>query len=448
MSLVVSEFGMLTMAFMIYAYFVSARTFTLGAMSLPALMLSTSFIYFYLMPALSFTGRDAEFLGMHIDSLQWPHLAVGLYAAGGVAACFAARGSLSVDPGIPYPKDRRVNMFMLTLLATSAVIATVTHVALGRMNIRASDDYQWSNDVGEYAFINLFFTMMVPLSIVYLVRDKFGVRSLAALTAASFVLLMTGFRYRLIFMAFAVTAAFLILRGKRVRTAFVLPCLLLGLLANNAMVNARTYGAGVNLSKLSDVTPTEILQSFGGEVGPLFSFSFIADNPIAEFIMADPWSIAVARLIPSFLWKDKPTPDYLYISLGGFPKYAKEAGVAAPQHVEMLLQFGWLGLPILAFIYFRLAIVLLDFLGRRGLEVRVAAFALVPVFFGFYMPTRGYFFQILSDGLFTFGPLFLLTVGSRAANPRRSYELSSATTEGMPYRSGAVPPHSGAKTLR
>lgn len=82
--------------------------------------------------------------------------------------------------------------------------------------------------------------------------------------------------------------------------------------------------------------------------------------------------------------------------------------MAAPQHVEMLLQFGWMGLPFLAFFYFSLAIFLLTRLSRMGREVRIAAWALVPIFFGFYMPTRGYFFQVLTDGIFTFGPLFLL----------------------------------------
>lgn len=448
MSLIVSEISLLTLAFLVYAYFVSTQTFTLGAMSLPAVLLSTTIIYFYLMPALSFAGRDADFLGMHIDSLEWPHLAVGLYAAGAMAACFAGRRSLSIEPALPYPNDRRVNMFMLILLTLAALAATVAHVSLGRMNIRLSDDYQLARDVSEYAFLNLFFTMMVPLSVVYLIRDNFGPRSLAALAAASFILLMTGFRYRLIFMTFAVTAAFIMVRGIKVRTAFVWASLLIGLLGNNIIVNTRQYGAGVDLDKIKDSTLTDILQSFGGEVGPLFSFSFIADNPIQEYILAEPWLIAAARLIPSFLWKDKPTPDYLYISLGGFPMNAKAAGVAAPQHVEMLLQFGWIGLPILAFVYFRLAIVLLDRLSRRGREIRIAAFALVPVFFGFYMPTRGYFFQILSDGLFTFGPLLLLTIGSSAAVPQRSYLPDPRGAGRPPYPNSTTDPHSGAKAPR
>ena len=40
----------------------------------------------------------------------------------------------------------------------------------------------------------------------------------------------------------------------------------------------------------------------------------------------------------------------------------------------------------------------------------VAGCSLAPVFFGFYMQTSGYFFQILSDGLFIFGPIFLVHV--------------------------------------
>ena len=160
-------------------------------------------------------------------------------------------------------------------------------------------------------------------------------------------------------------------------------------------------------------------------MGPLFAFSFIANDGAEQHIFAQPWLIAAARLIPSFIWSDKPRPDYLYLALEGFPENARAAGVALPQHVEILLQFGWFGLPILAFLYFSIGVALLSRLSRRGIEVRIAAWALTPIFFGFYMLTRGYFFQVLTDGLFTFGPLFLLHL--RQSNPR--FEVKAAIVE-------------------
>ena len=163
---------------------------------------------------------------------------------------------------------------MLLALAVAALAATAAQIALGKLNIQSSEVYQWTDtdSVGDLAFINLFFTMMVPLSIVYLVRDNFGPKSLAVLVAVCFVLLMTGFRYRLVFMAFSVTATFLLMREIKVRTAFVLAGTLVALLGSNVIGNTRKYGAGVDLGKIQDLTPIEILQSFGGEVGPLFSF--------------------------------------------------------------------------------------------------------------------------------------------------------------------------------
>ena len=408
MSLVISVFGIATLLFLTLAYFVSVRSFTLGAMSLPAMLLMTSFIYFYMMPLLSFADGPAAFLGMNIQSLEWPHLAVGLYALGAIAACLAARNSLVADPAQSRAGDGPLRMRLFWALLGAVALATLAQMLLGRLNVLSKEDYNWTDDVSDLAFINLFFTMMVPLAIVYLVRDDFGQRSLILLATVCFVLLMTGFRYRLVFVAFAVVVSFVLVRGRKVRTLYVVIGTLVGLLGSNIISNSRTYGAGIDVSRLEGIGLIEVLQSFGGEIGPLFTFSYITENPLPPYILAEPWVIAVARLVPSFIWSSKPYPDYLYVALEGFPIDARAAGVAFPQHVEMLLQFGWAGLPVLAFLYFSFAIFLLRKLSQLGREVRVASWALVPIFFGFYMPTRGYFFQILADGLFTFGPLFLL----------------------------------------
>lgn len=439
MSLVFSDFGIVTLVFLIGAYFASAHVFTLGAMSLPSMLLMTSFIYFFVMPALAFEGGRAEFLGLPIYSLEWPHLAVGLYTLGAIAACYLSRRRLISEPAQARPNDRPLNVRMLLFLAAFTVLAIFALLALGRLNPTGDENVQASEMADKLRFLNLFLTMIVPLVLVFLIRDNFGLTSLVIMAVACLVLTLSGFRYRLVFIAFAATAAYLMVRQIRVRMAFVLGASFLGLLGVNFFSKTRQRGEGLNFNRAEGMTSTDILQSFGGEVGPLFSFSNVANHPIHDFYYLEPWTVAIARLVPTFIWADKPRPDYLYIALEGFPDDAKNAGVAIPQHVEILLQFGWIGLPIIAFLYFWFAAYILDRLSRLGREARIAGFALVPVFFGFYMPTRGYFFQALTDGLFTFGPLFLLYAFSRARSPHR-------------HRGGGAPssrmrPHPGA-TLR
>jgi hypothetical protein len=242
-----------------------------------------------------------------------------------------------------------------------------------------------------------------------------------------------------VFVAFGAFVCFSLRRGIRFRIAYVLPGIFFGVLGANFIATTRIRGIGLDLTRIAGLSWVDVISSFGGEVGPLFSFSQIASHPIKHYFFFDPWLIAIERLIPSFLWSDKPDPTYLYIALRGFTADAKAAGVAIPQHVEMLLQFGWIGLGIVAFLYFTFAIRLLKRLARLGPEGRVVGAALVPVFFGFYMPTRGYFFQTLTDGLFTFGPLFAI----HAFMPRRLMPvmMRHSSTEPINLQSPMSSPH-------
>jgi hypothetical protein len=88
---------------------------------------------------------------------------------------------------------------------------------------------------------------------------------------------------------------------------------------------------------------------------------------------------------------------------------AETSGTAAPQHVEILFQFGWWGLLPVAFCYFWIAGWLVRRVAFTSREARLAGCALIPFFFGFYMQTRGYFFQIFGSALFVLGPLFILS---------------------------------------
>ena len=186
----------------------------------------------------------------------------------------------------------------------------------------------------------------------------------------------------------------------------------------NAIGVTRTYGAGLELRNIEGLTLIDLLFSFRGEIGSLFVLLHIAETPPPELVYFAPWTVAAARLIPTFLWPNKPYPEYLLSYSAGFPdSNATQSGVVGPHQAELLLQFGWYGLPLLAFINFIIACHTIHRLQLLGREARIADCAVVPAFFGFYMQQRGYFFQLLCEYLFTFGPLFLLHVGDRYTRP-------------------------------
>lgn len=417
MEIVFSVAGIVTLLLLIGCLLYFKNKTPLGPLALPPMIVITSIIYYYLMPSLSFEGKGQEFLGMYLETLQWPHVAVALYVGGALVACASATKILAKDPTIAMAREPKTNFIIFSMIMAIAIIAIIAQWRLGRLNILADTAYnsEVSYD-GSLAFINLLFHPLISLSIVYAIYRKFDARGMAFFAVCLFALFMMGFRFRIVMAIFGLAVSFLLIRGFKISLARALLAITGGLFLNNFIVLTRTYGRGLDVGRLDGLSIGHIFRSFGGEIGPLFSFNYVAANPLPDPALLQPWTVAIARFIPSFLWADKPTPDYLSYYFQGFTADAKAAGVAAPQHVELLLQFGWIGLPIGAFLYFKFATKVIDWAMALSYETRIATCALVPIFFGMYMPTRGYFSQVLSDGLFIFGPLFLLNIQMNRRN--------------------------------
>ncbi len=279
---------------------------------------------------------------------------------------------------------------------------------MGRINLTANENFQ-VEEGNEFLFFNEAFNMLIPLSLMLLIRNNFGWRSLAVLLFVIFVFLQAGFRFRVILILAGAVTAFAVQRRIRLRISYMLAGGTVAVTLSNLLGMVRRYGQGIDYNSLGEAS-VEHVSSFSGEAGIVYTLGYIADHRLPDFVMFEPWTVGFARLIPSFIWQDKPMLSYGRYLLDITETNSFGAGVAVPQHVEMLFQFGWFGLPLLAFIYFYIIAYLIHRLNLLGYEARVAGCSLVPVFFGFYMQSRGYFFQILSDGLFVFGPMFLVHV--------------------------------------
>lgn len=426
MELLVTETGVVTLAVMAVLFVYFARNSSLGALSLPCVTILTTIVYFYLMPALAFSAGELLFLGVYLDTMVWVHIAAFLYIIGVAVAGFAWKRQLKIDPSAPRWRERPLNIFVFWSLVVIALAGLVALTLVGRLNLTAAEEFEASANANSLAFLQLSISMLLPLSVVYAVRDNFGLRSIAILLLVSFVFLVAGFRFRIAILAIALAICFCMSKNIKIRPTYVAIGAILSISLFNLIGQIRQYGVGIDLKGLDGISWSDLLVSFGGEVGPIFALYSVTNYPPPDLIGADPWVIAIARLIPTFIWPEKPYPYYLsYYTIAFDQETREKAGIAGPQQAEILLQFGWVGLPILAFLYFSVIFILSRWLNRSGREVRMAGAALIPGVFGFYMQQRGYFFQNVLEGLFIIGPLFLMDMRARVPPLRSLWDASA-----------------------
>lgn len=414
MMLALTIIGVSCFTLLVLIYLNAARKLPFGPLSLPSVMALTSIIYFYLMPIVALESGQDEFYGLVLSTLVPIHTAAILYAIGAAFAFRQFSASLRVDPSAFRGDERRINSVVFWSLVALAVIGVFAQVALGKFNLFHQDDYVIKDSVSGLAFLNLSYSLMIPLVLVFLIRKNFSASSLFMLLIVLLVFLTIGFRFRIVILLCGAVSSFILIRKIKLggfRAALGVASMLILV---NFIGSIRNYSRGINFANIEGHALSDYIFMFGGEIGPVFTLSHIASTPPDELIFFDPWIVAFTRLIPTFIWPEKPFPEYLLLYSAGFPDpMAILSGVAAPQHVELLLQFGWLGLPFLAFLYFWVAGHTVYRLRRLSREARIAGCAIVPTLFGFYMQQRGYFFQFLLEYIFTILPLFLLHFRAR-----------------------------------
>lgn len=408
MELIFTLTSVMSLAFILLVLCRLCARSPLGPLSLPGVLLITTFGYFYLIPTVLYEREETTFFGWNLSSLELIHLAATLYVAGAAAALYSFPTVWRANPAIRKLHEPNMVSRNFWVLLSLAVLGVAVQVISGRLNLLYDIERVYFEDT-SFAFLNLAFTLLITLTIVTLVRYDFNGRSILMLCAVFFVFLTVGLRFRMVILTFGAFSAFLLVRRRRIGWITVSLGIPVGLAVLNAIGLSRSYFSGLEISTLEGLSFVDLIVLFSGEAGPVFTLDQILNGHTTNFIFFDPWWIAITRLVPSFLWADKPYPEYLRIYASGYPDTRAEfAGISAPQHAEIFLQFGWPGLVVLSFVYFWIAGYTLRRLRRLGFEGRIAGYAVAPTFFGFYMVQRGYFSQLLVEYLFTFFPLFIL----------------------------------------
>jgi hypothetical protein len=415
--------AMLSVPLYMFLYF--AKRSRLGALSLPCFTAITTIIYFYIMPF--FVGMDdaANYLGIYLSNTHWMQLAITSYIIGAGLAFLFWEKSLNLDFYTVRENERIYNKIPYFILSSIIIFGLFYLILTNKLNLFSSSGFVFNKEeINDLAFVNVIFNIAIALCLVFSIKRNFDIFSWLLILLLTWVLIQTGFRYRVLILAASSATAFFILRGIKLRVSYTVFGAIGAVFLVNLLGSIRRYGEGVDLSRLENADFGSFFTQFSGEAGITFVTDYTANNTLPDPVFVEPWVVAIARLVPSFLWSNKPTATYLNNIISGATfKNAELAGAAAPQQVEMMFQMGWIGLPVLAFFYFSVAILLLTRINRLGREARIAGFALVPVFFGYYMQTRGYFSQILSDGLFFFLPLFILHWSDRRTGPTRARTL-------------------------
>jgi hypothetical protein len=153
-----------------------------------------------------------------------------------------------------------------------------------------------------------------------------------------------GFRWRIVVLLVPMVLLWFLARGRR-------PAIFPLLLSASAMVGiaglieqTRSYGVGLNIGRASDFTAVEILQSgFNDSNVFLVTGGLIAGAPQhIPFVGFSPIISALLFPIPSSIWQEKATFDYLYLSMVQlFSSYTLGLGQATLNYGEYYLMFGW-----------------------------------------------------------------------------------------------------------
>lgn len=406
-------------------FFQLAKVSTQGFLSMPCLLLATCGFYFLYIPIAVLNFGDNYFMGLSIRRPVVFLASIWLYMAGALFGIKLGQGSPVAAGTRTQPFERQP----LRLEASFWLIAVSGCVYLSAVGvlqiIQLSAQISVEGPEFKLLFVLQSLNLLIPLTIIAAIRRGFDRWSAVLILLVFSVFMIAGFRYRLLILLFSLATAFMHLKGWKPRLSLFAPLGLLFLFSMNIIGQTRSYGAGLSFENFNAADLFTIGGSFGAEVGVSLATAYIAENVPADLFYFDPWIVGLARLIPSALWSEKPFPDYLYYILGGTDQiHAESAGIAFAQPGEILLQFGFFGVPVLAALYFTVASKISSTGAKWGGVYGLTLFSICPAFFGYYMISRGYFFQVLADGIFIVGPALFL--GGISRNVRFVRSLNPA----------------------
>ena len=208
---------LLSLAPLVAMFVISVLASPLGSLSLPCMTMITSVFYFYIMPTFILIDGDYGFFGIYLTDLRAMHTAVLVYCLGAIAAFAMNWRVLNANPAASYPWDKKFNVPLYIVLWGMAVAGVIAQYVLGKLNITGNAEYRFASDnVLQNAFVTQALNLLIPLTAVQLIRDRFSPRSLLLFAAVLLVLLQAGFRFRIVILLATAAAVFAQQRGIKI----------------------------------------------------------------------------------------------------------------------------------------------------------------------------------------------------------------------------------------
>lgn len=413
MEYIFSITGIFILTALIIGLLFTVRSSWAGALSLPSVTIITGIMYFFVLPLLFVVSGEDSFFGLGLEGLPSAQIAMALYMVGAVFALLLGRKVLQLHPLSPSASERIPNSNAYWAVLAVLALILILKFTLGTLSSSGQKLTDIDSEVTGLGFLNLAYSSLIAMTIYTLIKSRFAPVSVLFLFLVLGIFLIDGFRFRIVILCSAAFLSWCVCRGLKPRLMLVAGSTVIGLVIFNVIAMTRTYGRGIDLSRIEGRSTQELLQAVGGEIGPVFTLSHLTQRE-SDFLFLEPWFVAIARLVPSAIWPQKPYPDYLLAYPQGFPDpNAIYAGIAGTQHAEFYMQVGWAGLPIMAFGFFWLAIFVIKKLLNLSADARLAGLSIMPGLIGFYAQQRGYTFQIVCEYVFTLAPLFFIHIGGK-----------------------------------
>lgn len=267
-------------------------------------------------------------------------------------------------------------------------------------------------DLGAFTnYFSLSVNIIIPGTLLLFcawAQDKRGGFGLLLWSLAAAGLFTTsGFRWRLVVLLVPMALLWFLTRQKRPKLAF-LAIITAGLLFIAGFIGlTRTYGLGLDSSKLESVESAEIFEA-GFDEAHIFltTGGLIAQTPARyPYVGMTPLINAATFFIPRQLWPNKGTNEYIsdaaWLLYGG----PQAGGSALLNIAEYYLMFGW---PSLIGMSLLIGVILRSlyswFLANR-FDISAQVVYATAVCFLYVAISRGYLPQVVSLMFFTVLPL-------------------------------------------
>ncbi len=419
----------------------------------PLTLIAAVFAYYFLIgPLVSLSLHNTFAYGMDLRDMMTKAWLAGVLGLGSIYAGFAIkarpyRARFVKTMGAPLRRRLWMAFAIFTGFALLGLAYNIymsgqslaqVFLPLHEGSVEVSEVERQGMAAGNYVFllINVFIPAFCLLTVLTAGRptvQRWLIVGAPVLVVVLFYISI-AFRHRIVVMMLSLAATACLLRGKRPS-----PLGLLGgaagiVLLSGFIVLTRSYGRGLDLSQVKDLSVMEIFLGGFSDAGTFFTTGLVVDSIPATFpyVGLEPLWIALTIPIPRSIWPEKPYASFLQY----FESLTGTQGQAVPVTGEHYMMGGWIGIVIGG--------VIIGLIYRRFWEFYRAnpdnplVIAMYAVAWALVFPVinRGYLAQTLMEFFFDLLPLVVVFLFSRkimlAGARRRVRRTPAANPDGLP----------------